>query len=70
MRVFKKPNTAFGWKCPVCSTDAEKEVVLVSIVGTSKDNICEGEQFHLDCLEPWFYKDKGLLVQQLGKTDD
>ena len=51
MRVFEKPNLANNWLCPVCGTNDEKEVVLVSVAGTQKGSLCQAEQVHLDCIE-------------------
>lgn len=65
MRVFKKPNKTSGWKCPICKTDKETEVVLIGIIGTRKGYIVEAEQFHLDCLDLWFDKETGIIFQKV-----
>lgn len=62
MRVFKKPNLANGWKCPVCQTADEKEIVLIGIDGTEQDTIIEAEQFHLACLRPLYYKNQRVIA--------
>ena len=51
MRTFEHPNTSNGWKCPICNTDADKEVVLVGIAGTEEGRNIQAEQIHLDCIE-------------------
>lgn len=63
MRVFKEPNVSAGWKCPICGTDEKKEVVLIGIQGTQKGNNVQAEQFHLECIEPLFYRqgENGLI---------
>jgi hypothetical protein len=35
--------------CPVCATNADEESVLIPIVGTEDDGICEGQPVHLGC---------------------
>ena len=51
MRVFYKPNLSNNWKCPICGTNEEKEVVLIAIDGTRVDNLERARQYHLDCIE-------------------
>lgn len=65
MRVFKKPNTSGGWKCPICKTDDEKEVVLVGIAGTQEGRNIEAEQVHLDCLDLLFDKSMKIIYQKM-----
>ena len=60
MRVFDHPNTETGWKCPICGTDEDKQIVLIGIAGTEDGNIQEAEQFHLDCLELQYYKQQPM----------
>lgn len=64
MRVFKKPNKAGGWKCPICKTDEDKEVVLVAIMGTEEGHNMEAEQVHLACLELYWKKEIGLIFHK------
>ena len=64
MRVFKKPNTTHGWKCPVCGTNEKKEVILIAVSGTEDGNIVEAEQFHLDCINLVYYSDQGVIAQK------
>jgi hypothetical protein len=65
MRAFKKPNLGSGWKCPICDTSEEKEVVLVGIIGTEDGNNIQAEQIHLDCIDLVLDKDHGLLYQKI-----
>ncbi len=64
MRAFKGPNLSGGWKCPICGTSDDKEVVLIGVDGTEDDGIMEGHQYHLDCIELMEYnlKDKNERV--------
>ena len=61
MNQFNKPNTSFGWVCPICKTNSIKPICLVPIAGTQNGNIMEAEQFHIDCIDLIYYKDKGFL---------
>ena len=65
MRVFKEPNTRNDWKCPVCKTAEKKEVVLIGIVGSWKDNIMEAEQIHLDCIDLLYDKKLNIIFQKI-----
>ena len=67
MRVFKKPNTGSGWKCPLCKKNDKKEVVLIGIVGTQDGYNIQAEQFHLDCLDLLWDKDTGIIYQKVKK---
>lgn len=64
MRVFSKPNKSNGWKCPICKTDTDKEVVLIGIDGTENDKIVEAEQFHIECLELTWFKDRDIVAMR------
>jgi len=67
MRVFEHPNTSAGWKCPICKTDADKEVVLIGVAGTEEGHIMQAEQIHLDCIELRLVKGdkKTFLAQEI-----
>lgn len=65
MRIFEKPNKLGGWKCPVCKTDDDKEVVLVGIVGTEKGHNIQAEQIHLGCLDLVWDKSIGIVYQKI-----
>lgn len=61
MKIFGKfPKKSI---CPICKTNKGKESVLVAMLGTQKDNICEAELFHLDCLNLVYDKKKGIIYQ-------
>ena len=61
MKTFKHfPKES---KCPICKTNEDKECILVPIIGTSDGSICEGETFHLLCLEPIYDKSLGIIYQ-------
>ena len=62
MRIFDKPNKSNSWKCPICKTNDNKPVVLVSVEGTQEGNNVEAEQIHLECIDLTYYKDIDILV--------
>ena len=49
-REFKHPNM-INFECPLCNTNKDLPVVLVPIPGTEKDNICEAQQIHSECMK-------------------
>ncbi len=65
MRVFNKPNKSAGWKCPICKTNKESEVVLIGVAGTQKGYNMEAEQFHLSCIDLLFSKELGIIYQKV-----
>ena len=65
MKIFKKPNIENGWKCPICNTSKEKEVVLVGIIGTENGNNIQAEQIHLDCIELSYDKKYDIIYQRI-----
>jgi len=70
MRIFKEPNLHNDWKCPICNTNDKKEVVLIGIVGTEDENIIQAEQFHLECLDLFWYKEKETIYQFINKENN
>lgn len=50
MRTFEHPNMD-NFKCPICNTSDDKEIVLIGIEGTEDGNNIQAEQIHLECLE-------------------
>lgn len=58
MRTFEKPNLSNNWKCPICGTSEEKEVVLVAIDGTQDSNNIQANQYHLGCIHLLEYNDE------------
>jgi len=68
MKVFKKPNLSNDWKCPICGTAEEKEVVLIGVTGTEAGYNIEAEQIHLDCIDPRYYKEHGMLYQDIREA--
>ena len=69
MKIFDHPNLANNWKCPICGTNEDKQIVLIGIVGTKDGNNIEAEQFHLECLEllysPSFKETEKSVIGQL-----
>ena len=65
MRAFAKPNLGGGWKCPICHTAEEKEVVLVGIQGTEDGGNIQAEQVHLDCIELTLNTEMQVLYQKI-----
>ena len=41
MKIFKKPNLSNMWECPVCKKNDKKQVVLIGIDGTEKEDNME-----------------------------
>lgn len=70
MRVFDRPNLNNNWKCPVCNTNEDKPICLVSKYGTLKDGVIEVLQVHLDCIDLTCVRDnassKIAFVQIIG----
>ena len=56
MKIFDKPNLSNKWICPICKTSDNKPVILVGDPETSKDNLMEAEQYHVDCIELFKYQ--------------
>jgi len=50
MKTFKNWNWG-EWKCPLCDTNNDWEVILVPIIGTQEGNLVEAKQIHTKCLE-------------------
>jgi len=66
MRSFAHPNLYNKeWKCPICETRNDKEVVLIGIIGTQSGNNIQAEQFHLDCVDLLYDKNLKMLYQKL-----
>ena len=63
MKIFEKPNLSNNWKCPICGKNTDKKIVLIGIVGTEEGNNIKAEQFHLDCIELFWDKERRFLYQ-------
>lgn len=63
MRIFEEFNQAGGVVCPICKTNKIEKTVLIQILGTTRDNIAEAMQVHLECL------DLKILRDADGATD-
>ena len=50
MKIFEHPNL-IDFKCPICGTNDDKPITLVSIAGTEDHNKHEAKQVHVDCIE-------------------
>ena len=68
MRTFEKPNLSNNWKCPICGTNDEKEIVLIGVDGTREGNLMEGHQYHLECLELMEYSMDDTIVLAMRFT--
>ena len=64
MRTFKHPNLSNNWKCSICNTNEDKEVLLIGINGTQDDGTIQAEQFHADCVVKGliYYKDNNIIA--------
>lgn len=72
MRAFEKPNLSNDWKCPICGTNEEKEVVLIGIDGTEEGNNIQAQQYHLSCIElteynTVFYAEDTIVIAMIFK---
>lgn len=66
MRTFMHPNLYNEeWKCPICKTREDKEIVLIGIIGTKSGNNIQAEQFHLDCINLSYDKELNTFYQKL-----
>lgn len=70
MRIFEKPNTSAGFKCPICGTGEIKPVTLVSIQGTEQDDIVQAEQVHVDCIELEYNKTYNVIGMAFAHQGD
>lgn len=66
MRTFEHPNLSNNWKCPICDTSEDQEVVLIGINGTQNGGNIQAEQFHADCVLKGllYYKDNNVIAQK------
>ena len=64
MRIFKEGNWGKDSKCPICGTQKEGDVTLIGIDGTQEGNNIQAIRVHVDCLEPLYYPDHSMIVQQ------
>lgn len=68
MMVFKEPNLMNDWKCPICNKSEIREVVLLPIYEKYEcredKDLVECEQVHLDCIEPWIYRDSRMIAMK------
>lgn len=66
MKAFKHPNLHNKeWRCPICKTREDKEVVLIGILGTESGNNIQAEQFHLDCVNLTYDKNPSMIYQKI-----
>lgn len=50
MNIIEHPNMS-GFICPICGTNDDKPITLISISGTEERNKCQAEQVHIDCID-------------------
>lgn len=65
MRSFKHFNSSGDSKCPICKTSADKETVLIGVVGTEEGRNIRAEQFHLECIDLLFYPEHNVIAQRI-----
>lgn len=69
MKIFKEANLSGDWKCPICKTNKQKEVVLIPIHASNEDGISEAKQVHFDCICLSYYEETptryGMIAQIL-----
>lgn len=70
MVVFPHFNPAT--ECPICHTTRDKPAVLIEVDGTARGNneMAEGMQIHLECLQPRVVRalNGDVLIWQLCKA--
>jgi hypothetical protein len=71
-RIFEHfPQDKRGKPCPLCGTRDDKPCVLIAIVGTQQENICECQPMHHECLadsSKYLYdRDLGIIYRR-GKA--
>lgn len=73
MRVFDHFNPHSKDVCPICGTNKDSPVVLVSKDGTQKGNTIQAMQVHVECLELRYsdmFLSRPIIYQLLGKDGD
>jgi len=50
MRTLEHFDGSAGHVCPICGNNADKETILIPIVGTKQGKSVEAAQVHSDCL--------------------
>lgn len=50
MKIFEHPNTSDNWVCPICKTNADKQVTLIALPQKSNELVVQAEQFHVHCV--------------------
>jgi len=56
------PNFPEDEICPVCKTNKNEECVLIPIIGTENDGICQAQPIHLKCaIAECYDKETGIL---------
>lgn len=65
MRTFKNFNSYGKSRCPICNSNDDKETVLIGIVGTEKNGNIEAKQFHLECIDLFYYQKENLIAKKI-----
>jgi len=66
-RTFK--NFPESTVCPLCGANDNGETCLVPIDGTTEDNICQAQPFHVECitkLNMFRYNKEHNLLYRIG----
>lgn len=72
MRKFKHfPKIA---TCPLCGTNQDKACFLMTIAGTFRDGLCEGQPVHVTCMmqrvkDFVWYRDQRVMLLNLGEDE-
>lgn len=69
MRIFNKANLSNNWKCLICGNNDDKPVTLVGTVGTQQGNVVQCKQIHVDCIDPLYDVELGVLYQRVNKGE-
>ena len=71
MRTFLKFNPTGDSICPICGTFEEKETLLVPIIGTEDENVCEAVQVHTECFQSaYIYDREKSIIYAICKFKD
>ena len=62
LRTFK--NIGQG-KCVICNSSDDGECILIPIIGTEKDSICEAKPLHLHCLNLSLSEEQNIMFQRI-----
>lgn len=63
MRIFEEFPEGAKTPCPICKTNKPGQCTLIPIASTQEGFNAQALPVHIDCLDLWYYKEKGLIAQ-------